>query len=122
MPAASDRHVAQLAFQRVSVLIADSAWLVIALDRSRVERRASSYGPCISEDREAFPITGSGPLRADLRAPLGRFGVARHLAPARAGLITACPPGRPHARSLPATLTVTATALRVVAMLILSDA
>jgi hypothetical protein len=31
---------------------ADFAWLVIALDRPRVERRAPSYGPCISEDRK----------------------------------------------------------------------
>lgn len=31
---------------------ADFAWLVIVLVRPRVERRAPSYGPCISEDRK----------------------------------------------------------------------
>jgi hypothetical protein len=40
--------------------IADFAWLAIVLDRPRVERRAPSYGPCISEDRKWLPaILGS---------------------------------------------------------------
>jgi hypothetical protein len=34
---------------------ADFARLVIELDRPRVERRAPSYGPCISGDRKAVP-------------------------------------------------------------------
>jgi hypothetical protein len=39
---------------------ADFAWLAIVLDRPRVERRAPSYGPCISEDRKRLPaILGS---------------------------------------------------------------
>jgi hypothetical protein len=33
--------------------IAEFVWLVIALDRPCVERRAASYGPCIFEGREA---------------------------------------------------------------------
>ena len=57
-------------------------------------------------------ITGHGLTRADLWPLLGRYGLARHLAPARARLTTAGRPGRPghrHARGLAATLTMTTT-------------
>ena len=52
-------------------------------------------------------------VRSAARGPVGAAGPVRPGPPPRPRprrLITACPPGHPHARGLPATLTMTATA------------
>lgn len=107
---------------RRQVRPADLARLVIALDRPRVERRAPSYGCCISEDREAVLhhrvrpaawISGHCWAGSAWPAILLLAALADHRLRTRGTRMPAGPS---------ATLTVTATALSVIAMLILSDA